>query len=568
MRSSAAAARSSRLGPAALAAILLLLPSSAAALESRVVLTDVTAQTGITFRHTDGGSGRRYIVETVSAGLALFDYDRDGDIDIYFLNGSPLPGTKASSPPRNALYRNEGGWKFTDVTAEAGVGDTGYGLGVAVGDYDGDGYQDLYLNNFGRNVLYRNRGDSTFSDATDAAGVSGGDRVGAGTCFLDMDGDGDLDLYVANYLKFSFDKHVSLTTRGVPVYANPRYYPPDPDTLFRNNGDGTFTDVSEESGVGRHAGWGMGIVCGDYDDDGDTDVFIGNDVSANFLFENDGKGRFREVALLSGTAFDLHGDEQGSMGVDCGDYDGDGWLDFYVTSYQSQFATLYRNLGDAGFEDVTMRTGAGAGTLPHVTWGNSIVDLDKDGHRDIFVACGHLQDNIEAYDDSSRYHARNILLMNDGRGRFRPAPEGSGDGLLVCLSSRGAGFDDLDNDGDVDIVILNSRREPTVLRNDTRNSHHWLQVELRGVKTNRDGVGARVTLVAGGRKFVDEVHSGRGYQGHHGSRLYFGLGSASRVDRLEIRWVGGGTDVHENIAADQRITVTEGRSLDHASRRP
>jgi len=538
--------------------LMCLLLHAGTSAHARIVLTDVTRDTGITFTHTDGSSGRRYIMETVSAGLALFDYDNDGDIDIYFLNGAPLKGTRADTPPRNALYRNDGDWKFTDVTESAGVGDTGYGLGVAVGDYDNDGDADLYLNNFGPNVLYRNNGDGTFTDVTKSAGVGNGSQVGAGTCFLDMDGDGDLDLYASNYLDFSYDKHVLTASKGFPVYANPRFYPPLPDTVYRNNGDGTFTDVSEASGVGAHAGWGMGIVCGDYDNDRDTDVFIGNDVGENFLFENDGTGKFEEIGLMTGTAYDLHGDEQGSMGVDCGDYDNDGHLDFFVTSYQEQLATLYRNLGDGGFEDVTLKTGAGVGTLPFVTWGNSFVDFDCDGHRDIFIACGHLQDNVEQYDGTTTYFERNILLANTGDGKFVDVSEQGGDGMRVVLSSRGAGFDDMDNDGDVDVVILNSRREPTLLRNDSPEKGHWLQVRLRGTQTNRDGVGAHVIVKAGDLTLLDEVHSGRGYQSHYGSRLYFGLGERDNIDRVEVQWIGGGTDVFDNVKVDQCVTLTEG----------
>ena len=545
----------------AIIALLVILPGVRA--HGEIILTDVTKQTGITFVHTDGSSGNRFIMETVTAGLALFDYDNDGDIDIYFVNGAPLKGTPPSrdGPPKNALYRNDGGWKFTDVTEQAGVGDTGYGLGVAVGDYDNDGYQDIYLNNFGLNVLYHNNGDGTFTDVTKQAGVEDSPpHVGAGTCFFDMDKDGDLDLFVSHYLEFSYDKHVTTTTMGIPVYANPRFYKPVPNVLYRNNGDGTFTDVSLESGIGKHAGYGMGTVCADYDNDGDTDIFVANDVSENFLFKNDGKVKFEEVGVETGFAYDGQGDEQGSMGVDCGDYDNDGWLDFYVTSYQHQLATLYRNIEGDALEDVTLATGAGAGTLPHVTWGNSFVDFDNDGDRDIFVACGHLQDNVELYDDTTSYYAQNILLMNTGDGKFIDVSATSGDGMKVKLSSRGAGFDDLDNDGDVDVVILNSRREPTILRNDSPTKGRWLQVCLKGTKTNRDGIGARVKVTAGNLVLVDEVHSGRGYQSHYGSRLYFGLGSRTKVDRIEVRWIGGGVDVFENIAVDQLMTLTEGSS--------
>ncbi len=527
---------------------------------AQAVFRDVTAETGIAFRHTDGSSGRHYIMETVTAGLALFDYDNDGDVDIFFVNGAPLPGTKAQNPPKNALYRNDGGWKLTDVTEQAGVGDTGFGLGVAAADYDNDGDQDLLVNNFGPDVLYRNNGDGTFTDITQKAGLAGDDNFGAGAAFLDIDKDGDLDLYVANYLKFSYDLYGPRYMRGVPVYRDPRQYPACPDLLYRNNGDGTFTNVSNDSGIGKHAGWGMGMVCADYDNDGDTDIFIANDESPNFLFQNDGAGKFEEVGLLAGISYDIHGDEHGNMGVDCGDFDNDGWLDFFVTSYQSQLATLYKNMGDGTFQDVTMTSGAGAGTFPNVTWGNTIADFDNDGDRDIFIASGHLQDNIEKYSDSSTYRQQNILLLNTGDGRFVDASNSSGDGLLVKLSSRGAGFDDLDNDGDLDAVILNSREKPTILRNQTSNGNHWLQIHLQGIKANRDGVGARVNVVAGDLTLIDEVHSGRGYQSHYGTRLHFGLGKRDRVDRIEVRWLGGGTDILENIAPDQLLTIKETQS--------
>ena len=301
-----------------------------------IVLNDVTGETGITFKHTDGSSGKRYVMEQVSAGLALFDYDGDGDIDIYFLNGSPLRGTEVDVPPRNALYRNEGGWKFTDVTDEAGVGDTGYGLGVAAADYDNDGDQDLYVNNYGPNVLYRNNGDGTFTDVTREAGVENGHKVGAGVCFLDMDKDGDLDLYAASYVKFSYDTYVPVFAGDIPVYPGPWRFEPEGDTLYRNNSDGTFTDVSVPSGIAACAGTGMGMVCCDYDRDGDTDVFVCNDLRQNFFFENDGTGKFHEVALAVGLAYNIDGHTNASMGADCGDYDNDGWLDLFMTNYQGE----------------------------------------------------------------------------------------------------------------------------------------------------------------------------------------------------------------------------------------
>ncbi len=528
---------------------------------SPIILHDVTGESGIAFRHTDGSSGRHYIVETVTAGLATFDYDGDGLIDIYLLSGSPLPGTEAQEPPpRNALYHNDGNWRFTEVTEAAGVGDTGYGLGVAVGDHDNDGDPDLYVNNFGPNALYQNNGDGTFRDVTAEAGVDNGDKVGAGACFFDMDADGDLDLYVANYVKFSNDRHILRTKHGYPEYQSPLEYPAEPDNLYRNDGDGRFTDVSEPSGVAHHAGTGMGTVCADYDRDGDTDVFVLNDVSGNFLFQNNGSGVFEEVALRAGLAYNLHGLPLGSMGVDCADYDNDGWLDFFMTSYQQQLPVLYKNLRNGSFEDVTTSTESGSGALAYVNWGTGLIDFDNDGNRDLFMACGHLQDHIDRYDDTTGYHVPNILLLSTGDGKFANMSESSGDGMEVELSSRGTGFDDLDNDGDIDAVILNSRREPTILRNDSKRLNHWIDIRLRGVVSNRDGVGAQVTVVAGDLVQVDEVHSGRGYQSHWGSRLHFGLGEHDHVDRIEVRWLGRGVDILENISVNRRLSITEGQT--------
>lgn len=522
--------------------------------------TDVTAQTGITFVHTDGSAGQRYIVETVCAGLATFDYDGDGGIDIYFLNGAPLPGSPIPPvPPRNALYRNDGGWKFTDVTEAAGVGDTHFGLGVCAADYDNDGDQDLYLNNFGPHVLYRNNGNGTFTDVTQAAGLGHGRKVGAAACFLDIDKDGDLDLYAAGYVDFTFEKHQPRFVNGHPVYAGPMMFGPVPAMLFRNNGDGTFTDISRESGIAAHPGTGMGGICADYDDDGDTDIIIGNDAMANFVWKNDGTGRFEEAGLLSGLAYDLHGIGMGTMGVECGDFDNDGRLDFYMTAYQKQRPILYRNLGRGLFDDVTSVTGAGGSMFNRVTWGPGLVDFDNDGDRDLFIATGHLQDNVELWDDTTAYESPNVLLENTGQGKFVDISTRCGDGLAAKRSSRGAAFDDLDNDGDLDAVILNSRREPTLLRNDTPRTNHWLQVKLTGSRSNHDGVGARITVKAGDLTLIDEMHGGRGYQSHYGSRLHFGLGHRTQVDRIEIRWIGGGTSSVENVEADRVLHVIEGK---------
>jgi hypothetical protein len=522
-----------------------------------IVFRDVTQDARLAFRHTIGGSGECYIVESVSAGLALFDYDGDGLIDIYFLNGAPLRGARADVPPTNALFRNEGGWRFRDVSEEAGVADRGYGLGVTVGDYDNDGDPDLYLNNYGPNVLYRNNNDGTFTDVTKQAGVGNGHEVGAGACFLDVDLDGDLDLYVSNYVDFTYENHVPCSLDGFPAYAGPRLYNPVPDVLYRNNGDATFTDISMESGIGEPRGTGMGVVAADYDHDGDTDVFVCNDGGRNFLFQNDGTGKFEEVAAIAGTSFNGFGDVNASMGVDCGDYNNDGLLDFFMTNYVGELPVLYENVGNGFFDDVTRRTRSGIGALPHVTWGLGLVDFDNDGDRDIYVACGHLDDKVGLRDDTMSYRARNILQVNNGDGSFTSVSDQAGDGLSPKHSSRGAAFDDLDNDGQIDVVVLNSDESPTIIRNETNSSDHWIQIRLRGRKANRDGIGAQVQVVAGELVQIDEVHSGRAYQSHFGTRLHFGLGPHARVDRIEVHWLGGGVDVVQNLAADQCVTLIE-----------
>lgn len=554
--------KQNRLGGRLLPCLLFASTFAAADSNCPIVLRDVTRQTGIDFIHTDGSSGQRYIVESVSSGLALLDFEGDGDVDIYFLNGSALPGTKLKNTPRNTLYRNDGGWKFTDVTQESGVGDVGYSLGVCTGDYNNDGYLDIFVNNFGPNTLYKNNGDGTFTNVAESAGVAGGNQVGAGACFLDMDGDGDLDLFVGHYVDFTFESHKISHMSGFPSYVGPLSYPPVSNRLYRNEGNGTFTDVSDISGISALKGSGMGVVCADYDNDEDIDIIVGNDLAANFLLRNDGTGRFEEVGLTTGLAYDMLGNVHGTMGVECADWNNDGFLDFYMTSYQRQLTTLYQNMGGVYFEDVTRRTGAGEGTYSQVTWGTGIIDLDNDGHRDLFIASGHLIDNVDQFDDTTSYLARNIVLHNNGQGRFVDVPQDCGDGLLPKLSSRGAGFDDIDNDGDMDVVILNSRGEATILRNDSINDHHWIQIQLQGRQTNRDGIGARVTVTSGDLSQIDEVRSGRSYQSDFGKRLHFGLGKRTVVDQIRVNWIGGGVDIVRNVGVDRLITVIEGVGLE------
>ena len=527
--------------------------------QGEIHFTDVTNKTGITFRHTIGASGKYHIVETVGAGLALFDYDLDGLIDLYFLNGSHHDANPAGPAPRNVLYRNEGNWRFRDVTDAAGIGDTGYGLGVTVGDYDSDGDPDLFLNNYGPNALYRNNGDGTFTEVTKQAGLDGDVQMGSGANFLDADGDGDLDLFVSHYVLCLETLSAPSTRQGYPNYLGPAasVYAKTADTLYRNNGDGTFTDISGPSGISAVSGAGMGSICGDFDNDGDTDIFVANDASENHLFLNDGTGRFEEMGFLAAVAFDHNGEAQGSMGIDLGDFDNDGWLDLYLTSYQGQWAALYRNMGVGAFNDITLMSGAGIGTFPKVTWGAGLVDFDNDGDRDIFVACGHLQPYIEKYDRRHSYAQLNCLFENTGN-RYREVARTSGSGLEVKQVSRGAAFDDLDNDGDVDIVVLNAGGLPTLLKNETASQGHWLQVTLRGTRSNREGIGAQVRVVTPDLTLMDEVHSGRSYQSHYGSRLYFGLGPRTEISRIEVDWIGGEREVFPSTPVDRHLVLVEG----------
>ncbi len=529
---------------------------------------DATESSGIRFVHTDGSSGRRYIMETVASGLGLIDYNGDGWPDIYFLNGAPLPGTpQPKRPPTNALYRNNRDGTFTDVTVPSGAGVTGYSLGCAVADYDNDGYEDLFITGYGRNWLLHNNGDGTFTDVTEKAGLGNSSYsgcVGAGCAFLDYDRDGHLDLYIGHYLKFEEAAWKPWTLKNVPAYCNPRSFPPVASRLYHNNGDGTFRDVSESSGIGRHKGYAMGVVCADFDNDGWPDIFVGNDVIENFLFHNKHDGTFEEIGLPAGVAYDQYGDPLGAMGVNVGDYDGDGRPDIIVTDYQSKVTSLYRNLGNHQFEDVTVLTGAGLGSFPLVKWGCGLVDFDNDGIPELFTAAGHLQDSVERYDRSTTYKQRSLLLQQRG-GRFVDVTPQSGAIMTTVESSRGAVFGDLNNDGKVDIVMLNTRARPTLLINETATTNHWVLLKLTGTKSNRSAVGAVARLTAGGRIQTDEVRAGRGYQSAEDLRLHFGLGAQPVIDRLEVRWPGGTTNIWNHLTADRVIQLREDETASPAT---
>lgn len=517
---------------------------------------------GIQFTHTNGAFGRLYIMESQPSGFALLDYDRDGLIDIYLLNGGTLPGATEPIEAHNKLFRNLGDWNFKDVTEEAGVGKKGYGLGVAAGDVDNDGDLDLYVTNFGPNVLYSNNGDGTFSDATEGAGVSDGNKFSAGACFLDIDADGDLDLYSANYQKFSIDKHFNNRIGDAKVRPGPRDFACEHDTMFENKGDGTFADISQSCGIRDvEASTGMGVIAADFNGDGAIDIFVANDAYPNFLFINDGKGKFTDEAFVSGVATDKSGKQNANMGIECADLNGDGLLDFFTTTFTGEMPVLYRQVADGLFEDATSISRIDPALLPHVNWGIGLVDFDNDGDREIFIANGHVDDNVDQYDRRTNWKVQNTLLDNDGKGIFRNITAASGSGLEPVESSRGTCFDDLDNDGWVDGVVLNVNALPNVLRNKsaTKNSpnNHWLQVELVGTTSNRDAAGARVTVESTSSKQYSIVHLGRSYQSHYGTRLYFGLGQTI-PQKITVNWPSGKEQQFNFGQRDRLVRIIEG----------
>ena len=520
--------------------------------------TEVSAKAGIRFKHTDGRSGQRYFLETLGAGAAWFDYDRDGDLDIYFVNGAGLPGAEFDVSPTNALYRNNGNMTFTEVTNGAKVGDGGYGFGCCVGDYDNDGWPDLYVTNFGPNILYRNNGDGSFSNVTEGTGV-GGERWSSSAAFADYDRDGDLDLFVANYLDYRLEDNTICHRGDLRVYCPPADFTGVADVLYENKGDGSFADVTRESGVFNPEGKGLGVVWGDYDNDGYPDIFVANDTTADMLYRNNGDGTFMDVALFVGVALGAKGIPMGGMGTSFGDYDNDGWLDIAVTNFQDDPNSLYHGEGDGTFADASYASRLGGVSLPYVGWGVDFVDLDNDGFTDLFVGNGNIYDNVEMFDPGYTYPQRNHLFRNQGDGTLSEISSQCGPGLSLNKVSRGVAFVDYDNDGDIDILVTNSNQTSDLLRNESSNQNNWLNLRLVGTASNRDAIGARVKIFAPGLEpQLREVKSGSSYLCQSDMRLHFGLGKASIVTRIEIRWPSGLDDTFEGIAPNQFLEVREG----------
>ena len=520
---------------------------------------DVTAQTGIDFRHEDGRTGDKYYVETLGSGAAWLDYDRDGDLDIYFVNGADLPGKRSAGPPTNRLYRNDGGARFVDVTEEAGVGDEGYGFSCAAGDYDNDGFLDLYVTNFRADVLYRNDGDGSFTDVTRSAGIAN-DEWSASASFADYDNDGDIDLFVANYVQYRIDDTPLCGTSGVRLHCSPDVFPGTQSLLYRNNGDGTFTNVTHAAGLTNSGDKAMGVVWSDYDNDGDVDLFVANDRTPDRLYRNDGEGTFTDVALIAGIALSENGVAMSSMAAAFGDIDGDGWFDLAVTNYHDEPNMVFRNDGDGFFSDVTYQSGVGGEGMNFLSWGGEFADLDNDRDLDLFVTNGHMDQNVRVARPSLTYAQPNQLLENRGDGIFDDVSAFAGDGLSLHKVSRGAAFGDFDDDGDIDLLVTNCGQAPDLLRNDTPGGNHSLTFELVGVQSNRDGIGARIRVLVGGVWQAREVKSGGSYPCHSDMRLHFGLGEAGSADRVEIRWPSGLVEHLRDVSAGRLVRLEEGAS--------
>ena len=528
--------------------------------------TDVAKQAGLTQPVIYGAvENKSYIIEVVGCGVAFIDFDNDGWLDLFVLNGTRLEGDPSGTT--NRLYKNNRDGTFTDVTAKSGLVRAGWASAVTVGDYDNDGFDDLFITYYGHNVLYHNNGNGTFTDVTARAGL-GQNRVryGSGCTWVDYDRDGRLDLFVANYLDTTLEKlpkpgeNPDCTWKGVAVNCGPRGLPTGFVQLFHNDGDGTFTEVSKSSGVAAASGsYPMTAVAADFDNDGWPDIYVACDSTPSWLFRNQHDGTFREEALERGIALSEDGMEQAGMGVGVGDYDLDGNLDLFKTNFADDTNVLYRNDGKGNFDDVTIRTGLGVETR-YVGWGTGIVDLDNDGFPDIFVTTGSVYPEVEKKLPSYPFRTPRLVFRNLGDGRFEELIEEAGLGIAEAHASRGCAFGDFDNDGDMDVLVMNMNEPPSLLRNDVSSGGHWLKVLLIGVQSNRSAIGARVTAQYGTRRQAQEVLAQSSFYSANERRLHFGLGAATTAD-LAIRWTNGNTEKISNVAADQLVMIREGAGI-------
>ncbi len=529
------------------------------------VFTAVEEAAGLDFRHVRGFTGAWYMPETMGSGCGWLDYDNDGWLDAYLVQSGPVPFDPSGPAVPNQLFRNQGDGTFRDVTPASGLGDEGYGMGTCFGDVDNDGWIDVMITNFGPNRLYRNRGAGadgtvTFEDVTERAGV-GDERWGTGCAFADYDADGDLDLFTVNYVHYSAEVHEPCGRADDPSYCPPNAYGGVSDILYRNRGDGTFEDVSRETGVlddDPAQGKGLGVVWSDLDNDGDLDAYVANDLTPNYLYRNRGDGSFDEAAVLTGSAYNQEGVAEAGMGVDAGDFDGDGFFDLFMTHFSFETNTLYRNQRGVLLEDWTERSGLGYPSSLKVAFGTGFLDYDNDGDLDLFVANGHISDNVANYNSTESYLQTDQLFENLGTGRYSEVSESSGSYFTIASVGRGTAFGDYDNDGDVDVLISNSDRQAALLRNDAGSRRAWVMLRLTVGPGGRDAVGAWATLEAGGRKQVREVRAGSSYLSQNDPRLHFGLGEQDRVDRLTVRWPNGVTEeVDAARVAVRGLTVLE-----------
>ena len=534
----------------------ILIPSISA--NTSIQFVDVTQEAGIHWKHVDGRSGQKYFMETLGSGAAFFDYDADGDPDLYFVNGAPLPGYVSQEIPTNCLYRNNGDGTFTDVTEKAGVGDTGYGHGCAVGDYNNDGQLDLYVTNYGTNRLYRNNGDGTFAEVAESVGVTE-PRWSTSCAFADYDRDGNLDLYVVNYIVFDINENpwCGLREKGIRAYCEPDNFIAQSDTLYRNNGDGTFTDVTKTAGIYNTTGKGLGVVWADYNNDGAADIYVANDSTENFFYRNNGDGTFEEVGFMVGVALSENGAAENGMGTTFGDWNNDGWFDLTVTNYAQQTNTLYHNDADGFFTDATATTKTAQLTYPYLGWATAFIDYDNDGYQDLFVANGHLHENLAELGQEGTYGQRNLLFRNNSNGTFTEISETLGPGMKLTDVSRGATFADYDLDGDIDIVVTNSNTAPRLLRNDGGNRKNWLQIRLTATNGSTDAIGARVKITTGKLTQTREVRSGDGYLSQQDLTLHFGIGDSEQVDSIEVQWQTGAKQFIGSVPANQVLSLEE-----------
>lgn len=528
--------------------------------------SDVCVSSGITFCQHNGATGTHELIETFASGCGILDYDNDGLYDIYMVNGAAIPSLSKDGPQyANRLYRNVGDFKFVDVTEAAHAEGRGYGMGVAVGDFDNDGFSDLYITSFGQNQLLHNRGDGTFEDVTEKAGVAGG-GWSTSAAFFDYDKDGFLDLYVARYVVYVLGNHPACGYKpGVTSYCRPDLFEPMTDLLFHNNGDGTFTDVSHASGIDRVKGRGLGVTVGDYDGDGWPDIFVANDRDRNFLFHNKRDGTFEEIGMPAGVAYSMDGKARSGMGTDFGDYDQDGWLDIMVNNFEAEGIALFRNSKGQFFTDVSGEVGLRDPSYPYVGFGGGFLDYDNDGLLDVFAACGHTQDDISNYRPDISYPEPKLLFRNLG-GRFARVDDGPRGTLSRLKVSRGAAFGDLDNDGCVDVVVNNTNDHPEILKNEAGIRQNSLLIRLVGATSNRDGIGTRLEVQYGTHFQILEAKSAASYMSANDLRVHVGLGDSPEVTKLVLRWPSGTVQTFHNLLAGYLHVISESQGVMSSTR--